>query len=111
VPIRNESGLTRIVQDLTKCRQKISDMEAGRVGVIPAAAMHQSAGQAFERQLNARRSDVARLESEYLNAMLAERLWSPAAIIEAMGAVQYTVAPVVPVKDGVDTPGFGGRPV
>jgi hypothetical protein len=93
------SDLHRIKGDLAKAKQRIADMESGKVGTSaptpdPLGHITESmeqfqarsphTGRAFENQLNARRADVARLESEYLNAMLAERQWTPAGIIERM---------------------------
>jgi len=95
MPVTNDSGIHRITADLAKARQKIVDMESGRVGVLHPTpedretpeqfqARNPHAGRAFENQLNARRADVARLEREFLDAMIAAGLWPVSTIISAM---------------------------
>jgi hypothetical protein len=83
--VSNNSDVIRIIRDYGKATLKVAQLEAGKIGVIPAEAAHQNAGLAFERQLNARRSDLARLESEYMLALIADHKAAAADVIKAMG--------------------------
>jgi hypothetical protein len=74
--ITENIDLPRIRGDLEKCQQRIAQMEAGTGGIIPETYRHVNAGQAFGNQLKARYADLARLQNEYIFAMIASKKWS-----------------------------------
>lgn len=92
MPISENIDLPRIRGDLEKCRQRICQMEAGTSGQIPEGYRHVNAGMAQSNQLAARYVDLARLQIEFITAMIASKKWSAEELITRMEA-----------------PGVGGR--
>jgi hypothetical protein len=88
--------VNRIRQDMARCNQRITEIRAGIRGVhtgqwVTVRTGEHGAGLAHERQLLAQETALHRLESEYLNAMIADNAWPPAVIIAKMQA-----APLAP---------------
>jgi hypothetical protein len=82
------SEIDRIRADMARCRQRIAEMREGKRGVrtgpwIEADGMP-GAGLAFSNQQLAQETALARLEAEYVQAMIP--VWGPAAIISKMEA-------------------------
>jgi len=86
MPITENIDLPRIRGDLEKCQQRICQMEAGASGVIPASYAHVNAGMAFSNQLAARYVDLARLQMEFITAMIGSKKWSASELILRMEA-------------------------
>jgi hypothetical protein len=95
VPITINSDLPRITADLAKARLRIQQMQDGRVGVLHPTpedretpeqfqARNPHAGRAFDANLKARYGDLARLERQYLDAMIADGHWPVSRIVETM---------------------------
>lgn len=80
------SDLQRITSDMKRCKERIAQMEQGERGQVPSSCRHQDSGRAFERQLIAQRDALARLEMEYVQAMLAEHKWVPQVVMARMEA-------------------------
>jgi len=73
----------QIRADLAKCKQRIADMTAGRIGVIPESYRHMDAGAAFDNQHRNLITTQERLETELVIAML-NRGWGAGEIIRRM---------------------------
>lgn len=101
------SELQRIRQDLARARERVAEIEAGKRGVRPAADWRvgddadggnkTGHGRAYENQLNAQRAAVARLELEYVHAMLPK--WGAPAVIEAME--RPAAKPAAPIDESM----------
>ena len=80
--------IQRIRADMARCKQRIAEIRQGtrgvRSGVWQIVEGMPGAGLAYSNQLRAQETSLARLELEYLNAMVAAHVWAPAAIIEAL---------------------------
>jgi len=76
------SDLQRIVADLERAKQRITDLSSGALGRNDDG--HHTRNRALEGQINAQRQHVAKLEYELVIANIAEGKWQCAAIIEAM---------------------------
>lgn len=83
--VRNDSDLARITADLAKARQRLAESESGEHIYGAATGIpSELAGKAHGANVRNLYTTIARLENEYLLAMLADGKWSPIAIIEAM---------------------------
>lgn len=93
MPLVENHDIARIRGDLRHCKAKLAGMRAGTVGAaVPEAgetleqyqARNPHQGRAFENQMNALYVNIAKLESEYVHAMVASGIWSHAQIIAAL---------------------------
>lgn len=88
------AGIEQILADLRKAKERVAAIRDGTMGVrgdsgnwnksISSKVAMPNGELARANQLRAREADVARLELQYVQAMLGERKWTAAAIIEAM---------------------------
>lgn len=96
--------IQRIRNDLARAKERVAQIESGQRGVrsgpwLETDGSNPGAGLAHSAQLRAQCDAVARLEFEYVMAMIPSP-WGPAEIIERMSAAPpAAVAPIVQVVE------------